>query len=724
MTKILLTNIYNFHNKGEMAQLYALRNSLPNNEFTTAPFYSFVSKKECEKLGINIAGRVQPLSKNKLFSWAAIILARTILWKIIRQDWILNRELLAYKNCDMIIDLGGDTFSDVPSVKYTLIHCFSLLPAITFGKPYIICSQSIGKFKTFYTRALAKFILNRAKAITPREQVTKNYLANNLKIKNKKTYVLDLAFLMEPEKVDNFSKPIIGINPSQSISRWMFPECNTPKEKYEKYISLMTELVAQLAIESEVILIPHVCWQEGMQSFAKTKDPDDRIAARNIYTRLKNQARVKVINVNYNTAYTKGIISQCQLLINCRMHASIAGISTGVPTVALSYGYKTTELAKDTAIPWLEVVRVHNKNYDELLEEIMQKVAIVKQNKPEEAEKIRKVNELQGAARMNINLIKNIAREKTRELIGSYKNCWISHSTNKEIRQKAASGGTITSLLYYALENKEVEAVVSLCNLGLNSVPTKWRIPYHALNYAGSIYSSSNNDLSEMIKLSKSKNLAVVGLPCQVKVLRKLYPDNFYIGLFCCHRIKREGIEFFLKHYHLNGNHVNYRAKINGKTGLLAGESFFSTKQYWSRFFNLCFIPKQCLKCKDQTAEDADISVGDAWGFTEVEKGLNAVIVRTKRGEELFKSTYQSKQLNIKEISSQDIINTQKGFIHLKKSLMSSKLRAYVIFRTIGNAISNRPVLHPLLDLWLDLAVKETKEENHVVSRNKVQALQ
>jgi len=64
-----------------------------------------------------------------------------------------------------------------------------------------------------------------------------------------------------------------------------------------------------------------------------------------------------------NAAQRKYLISKCAILICCRTHASIAGYSTGVPTLVVGYSVKAQGIGQDLdmerwVIPWEESARL------------------------------------------------------------------------------------------------------------------------------------------------------------------------------------------------------------------------------------------------------------------------------------------------------------------------------------------------------------------------------
>lgn len=365
MPKYLLTNVYNYDNQGEMAQVMGLVQNL-KGAFVVVPMCSSVNKAFCDKLGIKVVGRLKPLPKPLFIVWLLFLSLRALLYSVLPLNILLNRELRAYRDCDMILDLSGDTFSDDPHPLQTVLHCFQLLPAIFLHKPYILVSQSVGMFRTYFTKRLACYILRYAKLIIAREYVTVNYLVDKLKIdKNKVQCAIDVGFLLRPQQLTIHH--YIGVNVSQIIGRWM--------RKSGDYINLMVKLVDKMAENNKVILIPHVTG-EGY-ALGNNRIHDDRIIAHQIYKRLQNHQNVNVINKVYDTDYTKGIIAKCDCFVGARFHACLAAISQGIPTIMLAYSHKALGMASLINKTWVQVIDVREKSLDFLLTEIYAKAEMI-----------------------------------------------------------------------------------------------------------------------------------------------------------------------------------------------------------------------------------------------------------------------------------------------------------------------------------------------------------
>jgi formate dehydrogenase subunit beta len=123
---------------------------------------------------------------------------------------------------------------------------------------------------------------------------------------------------------------------------------------------------------------------------------------------------------------------------------------------------------------------------------------------------------------------------------------YIARATDKEIVTKNKQCGVVTSLLKFALENKRVDAVVTVkANRGnrYDGVPVLITEPEKVLETAGSLHSSSPNIarfLKEYLDGASGLKLAVVVKPCDARAIIELAKrtqinlDNLLlIGLNC-----------------------------------------------------------------------------------------------------------------------------------------------------------------------------------------------
>jgi len=219
-----------------------------------------------------------------------------------------------------------------------------------------------------------------------------------------------------------------------------------------------------------------------------------------------------------------------------------------------------------------------------------------------------------------------------RLLIGEIVDCYIGYSNYQSIRKHCASGGIISNLLIFLLDSKIIDgALVCRSKVIDNKISYEVKIvtcSKDILDYASSVY--FNIPLLEYIPNIKKfyGKIAFVGLPCQIRILRNLMKNDIIlrekvfliIGLFCGHNSRKNLLIDILNKKGIREIDVK---EIIFRQGLWRGNMQVTLKddkrvsfpfQDFSTYQNLHFDSlKKCLYCVDHTAEDADISCGDAW---------------------------------------------------------------------------------------------------------------
>ena len=184
--------------------------------------------------------------------------------------------------------------------------------------------------------------------ICAREEKTyESFLVNGFN-REKIKLMSDPAFGLKGQKVELptvFSKPTIGINVSNVILNWS----NSAELLLENIYNTIEYVLKNTDIN--IALIPHV--YEAKKDNAITKRlyggeyrQYDTNVLRTIKKHFNENDRVFLINQFYNSKQLKFIISQCCGLVTARTHASIAGYSSGVPTLVIGYSVKAEGLAK------------------------------------------------------------------------------------------------------------------------------------------------------------------------------------------------------------------------------------------------------------------------------------------------------------------------------------------------------------------------------------------
>lgn len=242
---------------------------------------------------------------------------------------------------DCVLSLGGDNFSlDYGLNRMFVAHCEYFHQ---YNIPTVIWSASIGPFtkEPTFEKEMAEF-LGRVSLITVRESATLDYLGS-LGVGKNMVRVSDVAFALEPEEykgpeVDFLcTNDVVGLNVSELMVKWY------GRGDRDAFLCEIAEFVGRLVHDGyKVALVPHVTKEDGPLA------TNDAAFLRMVYDRISNRSeRVAVMPANISAKQMKWVISQCQFFFGARTHATIAAVSSSVPTVAIAYSAKARGIWQD-----------------------------------------------------------------------------------------------------------------------------------------------------------------------------------------------------------------------------------------------------------------------------------------------------------------------------------------------------------------------------------------
>jgi coenzyme F420 hydrogenase subunit beta len=284
-------------------------------------------------------------------------------------------------------------------------------------------------------------------------------------------------------------------------------------------------------------------------------------------------------------------------------------------------------------------------------------------------------------------------------LLGNYTGCYTGHAVDENIRYHSASGGIVSALLVFALEQGLINgALVTRMNRErpLEPQPFIARTREEILEAARSKYCPvpANVALKEILRAPEGERFAVVGLPCHVHGLRKAELVNkklkeritLSLGLFCGRTSTFTGLSFILKKLKIKEHDVaslNFRGEgwPGGYSIVLQNGSRRFTPHgnawlMWGIFFN----PQRCKQCADGCADIADISCGDAWlpEFSHNESGESIIMRRSEVGKALLEKALEMGALEIKPCIRDDVVKSQTGMLYGKNRLSGTTKRRLV----------------------------------------------
>jgi len=293
-------------------------------------------------------------------------------------------------------------------------------------------------------------------------------------------------------------------------------------------------------------------------------------------------------------------------------------------------------------------------------------------------------------------------KEPENILVGTYINCYIGHAADHDIRYNSASGGLVTSLLIFALEEGIIDGALVTKMSDNNPLEPEVliaRTKEEVLSASKSKYCPvpANIPLKEILESEKDEQFAVVGLPCHINGIRKAEMINekikekiaLHIGIFCGHSVNFLGTEFLLQQMNIKKEDVkkiDYRGEGWPGTMLIKlkndEERFIPYLKYWDKGFGLYFLPTRCMLCCDGTCELSDISFGDPWlpEFGNEKIGESIIISRTKIGEEILKNLKFRKKIELIEITDDKVVESQERMLYTKKSDLKARIYIFKIF--------------------------------------------
>ena len=288
--------------------------------------------------------------------------------------------------------------------------------------------------------------------------------------------------------------------------------------------------------------------------------------------------------------------------------------------------------------------------------------------------------------------------------LGNYLGCYVGHSNDYEVRFNSSSGGLVTQLLLFALDNGLIDgAVVTRMRKANPLLPESFiaRTREEIISASKSKYcpTSTNEILKQILK--EDGKFAFVGLPCQIHGVRKAEMNIkglrekivLHIGLFCSHTVNFDGTYFLLAKLGVNWKNVaelNYRGCgwpgsmfVRLKNGRSLNVQFVrGWNAYWNIFSPFFFTPLRCLMCSDLFNELADVSVGDAWlpEFKHENPGESVIVSRTKIGEEILASMERGSKLSLIKVHSSKVKQSQAFSLNFKKENLSRRLMLLTMF--------------------------------------------
>ncbi len=267
----------------------------------------------------------------------------------------LNRAISLIDSCDAVLDVsGGDSFSDIYGTSRFENIVRPKEIALARNRPLVLLPQTYGPYKRPAVRARAEDVVRGAAMAWARDPDSHAALVDLLGRHydpDRHLCGVDMAFALPPKPAakalepdlaawidaDGRDHPLVGIN----VSGLIFNDQVAAQANYglkADYREVMRRLLERLLQRTacKIVLVPHVMDQPGHYE-------SDVHACNLLRDSLDGQyrARVLVAPASLDQSEVKWLISRFDWFCGTRMHSTIAALSSGVPTAAISYSDKT-----------------------------------------------------------------------------------------------------------------------------------------------------------------------------------------------------------------------------------------------------------------------------------------------------------------------------------------------------------------------------------------------
>lgn len=345
--RFYLTGHNNFGNRGCEAlvrsTVHLLRQRFPGASFMVPSVHVELDRRQwpdCAASGIEFVG-LPPMPAGYIHRERLVRRLPMLLrmkWPALEPDAAVRAQLSA---CDAVLSVGGDNIS----LDYGLASLFYFTgiadAALALGRPAALWGASVGPFDRLpaVEHRMAEH-LRRLSLITPRESHTETYL-RGIGVTDNVVLVTDPAFVMAPEPVDTSSfwpdhgvQGVLGFNVSPLI------------EARRGGSSVRHEAAAFIEEATSagwgVLLVPHVAPLDGARV-----NNDETYLGELLQLTGSREGRVRAVPSGLNAPQLKHVISRCRCFIGARTHATIAALSTGVPTLSIAYSVKARGINRD-----------------------------------------------------------------------------------------------------------------------------------------------------------------------------------------------------------------------------------------------------------------------------------------------------------------------------------------------------------------------------------------
>jgi polysaccharide pyruvyl transferase WcaK-like protein len=233
------------------------------------------------------------------------------------------------KDHNLVIFGGGALLMD-NNWSFPLAMLYASRLVRNLGVPYGCVGVSVGEIFSLKGRQWLKEFLSGNSFIILRDRISGIHL-QKLGVSQYKVYIDPAICTRDIIKVERgLFKGVIGINILSYVRR-----PHITKRHYYRYLEVMKKLIIRIAETLQLGFKQVILFNTG--------EPDDVHASQILYFQLRKKLKnidIKVCRKMQNLEELCYLVSQCDVVIGARLHASIISKSYGIPIIGIDWGKK------------------------------------------------------------------------------------------------------------------------------------------------------------------------------------------------------------------------------------------------------------------------------------------------------------------------------------------------------------------------------------------------
>ena len=239
--------------------------------------------------------------------------------------------------------------------------------------------------------------------------------------------------------------------------------------------------------------------------------------------------------------------------------------------------------------------------------------------------------------------------KKQDKILGHYINIVSVKLTDSAREKLPMEAGPLTALLSVAMKEGLIDCSI-ITDKDDNFKPFPILGSNHKELFKGVGYKPSQSPTLSLVGDAINKehtDIAVVGTPCQIQALRKIQTHPIFdyeafdlvsltIGTFCFGTFYNQNLANCFKEYGIDNRDIIKVATDKNKFTMKILTNNGNTEIPLNYIYEKA-VRHSCFSCSDYTASFSDISIGNIGS----EEGWRTLIIRTKRGQEIFNLAVQ-----------------------------------------------------------------------------------